>query len=106
MSLEERRTAANIAKLPELFRKSSPLPGLSRPSSLVSMDCDAVHSALTAAVANRPPMMEACHVEISDVGRPDAAGGDRGGCHEVDATRHRRRDGDAATGLFRLAQRR
>ena len=103
MSLEERRTAANIAKLPELFRKSSPRPGLSRPSSLVSMDCDAVHSAPTAAVANRPPMMEACHVETSDMAGlmlliVITAAATRLMPHGTAA------DGDAATGLFPLAQ--
>ena len=40
-------------------------------------------------------MMEACHVETSDVGRPDAGNTDRGGGNAA-------RDGDTAAGLFPL----
>src|SRR5690348_726618 len=53
---------------------------------------------------NRPPIMEACHVETTYAGWPDAAVRDHGGSDAADATRHRRRDGNAATGLFPPAQ--
>jgi hypothetical protein len=49
-------------------------------------------------------MMEACPVETHNVGWPDAADRDRRGSDAADATRHRRRAGEAATGLFPPAQ--
>src|SRR5215469_9914398 len=74
-----------------------------RPPPMVLMDCDAVHSALARTRAKPASNDGGCHVETSDVGRPDPADGDRGCSHAADATRHRRRDGHAATGLFPTA---
>ena len=57
-----------------------------------------------AAAGGKTGIIEASHVETGDAGRADAAVLDRGVGDAANATRHRRRDGEPAAGLFPPAQ--